>query len=97
VPQNSSIPPESGFRIEVERPTDDRGPPWRYEGVAVTPSGEYEVAVVVEDDGTVRVEASAAPSRMTLGVAAAVRTVCRHSVEPGEEPPQRIVRWQSER
>jgi hypothetical protein len=97
VPSNPSIPPESGFRIEVERPTGEQGPPWRYEGVAVTPSGEYGIAVVVEDDGTVRVESSAAPSRMTLGVATAVRTVCRHSVEPGAEPPQRIVRWHSER
>jgi hypothetical protein len=94
VSQRVSVPPESGFRIEVERPTGDHGPPWRYEGVAVTPSGEYGIAVVVEDDGSVHVEASSAPSRMTLGVASAVRTVCRHSVEPGAEPPQRIVRWQ---
>ncbi len=94
---NPSVPPESGFRIEVERRTGNEGPPWRYEGVAVTPSGEHRVAVVVEDDGTVRVEASAAPSRMTLGVAAAVGGACRQAGSPGSEPPQRIVRWHSER
>jgi len=93
-----SSPPESGFRIEVERDAGDEGPPWRYEGVAVTPCSEYGVAAVVEQSGAVHVEAAGdAPSRLLLGVAGVVRTACARAIAPEREPPVRIVRWHSER
>jgi hypothetical protein len=95
---HASNPPESGFRIEVERDRAGEGPPWRYEGVAVTPSMEYGVAAVVEESGEVHVEvAGDAPSRMVRGVATMVRTACGRTVTPDSEPPMRIVRWRAER
>jgi hypothetical protein len=48
--------PESGVRLDVQRPPRG-GPPWRYEGEAVTPTGRHRVVVDVEPDGTVRVVA----------------------------------------
>jgi hypothetical protein len=96
--QHVSNPPESGFRIEVERDADDDGPPWRYEGVAVTPSSEFTVAAVVEQSGAVHVEVEGdAPARLALGVTAMVRTACGRTTQPDSEPPVRIVRWHTER
>jgi hypothetical protein len=93
-----SSPPESGFRIEVARDGHDDGPPWRYEGVVVTPRCEYGIAAVVEENGAVRVEVGeGAPSRMALNVATMVRTACGRAIEPDGEPPMRIVRWHPER
>jgi hypothetical protein len=95
---HASNPPESGFRIEVERDREGEGPPWRYEGVAVTPCKEYGVAAVVEESGAVHVEVGGdAPSRMVLGVATMVRTACGRTIAPASEPPVRIVRWHPER
>src|ERR1019366_5112626 len=42
--------PESGVRIDVSRPRDG-GPPWRYEGEAVTPEARHPVIAVVSADG----------------------------------------------
>ena len=47
--------PETGVRIDVERPQAE-GPPWRYEGEAVTPSARFRVAASVAGDGAVTVE-----------------------------------------
>jgi hypothetical protein len=47
--------PESGVRIEVERPQSG-GPPWRYEGEAATPQGRMRLAAQVEGSGDVTVE-----------------------------------------
>jgi hypothetical protein len=51
--------PEGGVRIDVERPVLG-GPPWRYEGDAVTPTGRHRVVIDVESDGTVQVRTSEA-------------------------------------
>ena len=95
---HASSPPESGFRIEVERDGGGGGPPWRYEGVAVTPCKEYGVAAVVEETGEVHLEvAGDLPSRMVRGLATMVRTACGRTARRDSEPPMRIVRWRAER
>jgi hypothetical protein len=83
--------PESGFRIEVQR-AQDGGPPWTYDGHAISPTAAYGVSAVVERDGSVRVQlADGAPSRLVTKVAAVVRAACGAS-----EPPARIVAWRSD-
>jgi hypothetical protein len=93
----SSFPPESGFRIEVQRAGGD-GPPWQYAGHAVSPSKQYEVSAVVRDDGTVHVEIpEGAPSRLMTKVAAVVRAACgAPKPQPTTPPPERIVAWRSD-
>src|SRR5689334_16425806 len=44
--------PESGVRIEIERAASG-GPPWVYQGEAVTSNERYPVRAVVEADGAV--------------------------------------------
>ena len=39
-------PPETGVRIDVQREWAG-GPPWRYEGEAVTPSERFRVAAMI--------------------------------------------------
>ena len=46
--------PETGVRVEAERP--EGGPPWLYRGEAVTPSERLALQASVADDGTVIVE-----------------------------------------
>jgi hypothetical protein len=82
--------PESGLRIEVER-QHEGGPPWCYEGRAVTPSCAYGVSAVVKNDGTVDVEvASDAPPRLAERVVRVVKTACAGL-------PHRIVQWRGQR
>ena len=85
-----SYHPESGLRIEVER-RQQGGPPWCYEGRAVTPSSAYGVSAVVRMDGSVSVEvASDAPARLAQRVARVVKSACAGL-------PDRIVQWRGER
>jgi hypothetical protein len=89
--------PETGVRIELERPLEG-GPPWRYDGQAVTPTQRFDVAVVVSLDGDVAVEL---PEDAPEGLAARVRLVLRAAWKNAEQerpaPPRRIVRWRAER
>jgi hypothetical protein len=82
--------PESGLRIEVERQPED-GPPWCYQGRAVTPNGAYGLIAVVSEDGRVSVEVSSdAPAQLAVRVIRVVKTACAGL-------PQRIVQWRGER
>lgn len=98
--RRSSVPPESGCRIEVARSPDASGPPWHYTGLAHTPSTTYDVTAIVNVDGTVRVDlGTLAPPRLVRSVATLVRQACvRVEVEATPAPPpHRIVRWHGDR
>jgi hypothetical protein len=85
--------PESGVRIEVER-SRESGPPWRYEGEAVTPGMRFPVAATVADDGVVNVELeAAAPPGLAEKVRLLLKTAWRHADQDDAAPPKRIVRW----
>jgi hypothetical protein len=102
--------PESGVRIDVERPLSG-GPPWRYEGEAVTPHARFRMSAVVRADGDVTVEVSdtAAGVRQSLAELAErlrrmMRAAWKHASEDALDaesagpppPPRRIVRWRPE-
>ena len=95
--------PESGVRIDVAR-SRDGGPPWRYEGEAVTRDERFAVTVTVSAEGEVSVEmpggasAAATAERVRLLVRAAYKHAQAERGEGGERvpPPRRIVRWRAE-
>jgi hypothetical protein len=89
--------PETGVRIDVERERAG-GPPWRYEGEAVTPSERFRVAALIAEDGAVSVELqSGAPAGLAEKARLLVRTVWKHAHEDEAAPPRRIVRWRADR
>jgi hypothetical protein len=89
--------PETGVRIDIARGRAG-GPPWRYEGEAVTPSERFRVVAVVGDDGTVSVELqSDAPAGLAEKVRLLVRAVWKHAHDDDAPPPRRIVRWRADR
>jgi hypothetical protein len=100
--------PESGVRLDVERPVLG-GPPWRYEGEAVTPTGRHRVVVDVESDGTVQVRTGEADSPLTPFrgrgpetqtwevLRLIMRAVWKHAHAEGAPPPRRVVRWRPNR
>jgi hypothetical protein len=89
--------PESGFRIEVERPRAGDAP-WRYEGEVVTPSDRYRVAAVLGEDGGVSVELqSGAPAQLAEKTRLLVRSAWKHARDEEAPPPRRIVRWRADR
>jgi hypothetical protein len=82
--------PESGLRIEVERQPED-GPPWCYEGRAMTPNEAYGLRAIVSEDRRVSVEvASDAPPQIAVRVIRVLKTACAGL-------PQRIVQWRGGR
>jgi hypothetical protein len=90
--------PESGFRIELERPLHDAAP-WRYAGEAVTPGDRFGIEVSVEQDGTVSVQVPAeagAPPGLAEKVRLLVRAAVKHARDEGAAPPRRIVRWRAD-
>jgi hypothetical protein len=91
--------PESGVRIDVQRARLG-GPPWRYEGEAVTPAERFPLRAVVEADGSVTVElgVEATPARSPLAekVRLMMRAAWKHGQESATAPPRRIVRWRPE-
>ena len=89
--------PETGVRIDVQRPGAG-GPPWRYEGEAITPSQRFQVAALVAEDGAVSVELqSGAPAGLAEKARLLVRTAWKHAREDETTPPRRIVRWRADR
>lgn len=89
--------PETGVRIDVERERAG-GPPWRYEGEAVTPSERFRVAALIAEDGAVSVVLqSGAPAGLAEKARLLVRTVWKHAREDAAAPPRRIVRWRADR
>jgi len=91
--------PESGVRIDVTRPREG-GPPWRYEGEAVTPGARLSVTAVVSADGQVTVELAAGAAPAMAATAERVRLLLRaahkHAREDGQPPPRRVVRWRAD-
>jgi hypothetical protein len=89
--------PETGLRIEVERPRGG-GPPWRYEGHAFTPSEGFVVVATVGADGLVIVElAAGAPAALGEKTRLLLRAAWKHAHEDDADPPHRIVRWRADR
>jgi hypothetical protein len=90
--------PETGVRIVVER-TRAGGPPWSYEGEAVTPSARFRVTMTVEADGGVDVTLpSEAPAGLAEKARLIVRAAWRHARDDeAAAPPRRIVRWRADR
>ncbi len=82
--------PESGVRLELERPREG-GPPWEYRGRAATPDGEWPVAATIGAEGEVRVEA---PPELQTKVSLILRTAFKHGQGA---PPRKIVRWRGEK
>jgi hypothetical protein len=89
--------PETGVRIAVER-GGPGGPPWRYEGEAVTADARFPLVAVVAADGDVSVELPReAPAPLAEKVRLLVRAAWKHAQEDGAPPPRRIVRWRADR
>jgi hypothetical protein len=82
--------PESGVRLELERPREG-GPPWEYTGRAATPDGEYPVSATVSAAGDVEVQA---PPEVKTKVALILRAAWKHG---DGAPPRKIVRWRGEK
>ena len=94
--------PESGVRIELERPCGDV-PPWTYSGAAHVPSASHPVVVVVAHDGQVHVtldvrngQDAPAPD-LAEKVRLIVRAVTKQARADDVAPPLRIVRWRGEK
>jgi hypothetical protein len=88
--------PETGVRVEAERP--EGGPPWLYRGEAVTPSERLALQASVADDGTVIVELQGdTPASLRDRVRLILRTAWKHARDDGQPPPRRIVRWRADR
>jgi hypothetical protein len=88
--------PETGVRVEAERP--EGGPPWLYRGEAVTPSERLALQASVADDGTVIVELQGdTPAPLRDRVRLILRTAWKHARDDGQPPPRRIVRWRADR
>jgi hypothetical protein len=89
--------PESGVRVVVERPRAG-GPPWRYEGEAVTENARFRVAATADAAGVVTIELQGeAPAGLADKVRLMVRTAWKHARENDSPPPRRLVRWRPER
>jgi hypothetical protein len=90
--------PESGVRIEIERPAGG-GPPWLYEGEAVTSEERFPVRAVVEADGTVVFSSERAPPELLEKARLIVRAAHKNAREAdeGAPPPRRIIRWRGQK
>jgi hypothetical protein len=84
--------PERGVRIVLERHPGGE-PPWAYTGAAITPIAEHPLSARLDADGTVHVDAPAAPPELAVRARLILRTAFRQAAAAGEPPPRRIVRW----
>jgi hypothetical protein len=88
---------ESGARVIVERPRAG-GPPWRYDGEAVTQGACFRLAVTLDADGGVTVGLQPeAPAGLEDKVRLIVRAAWRHARQDEMAPPRRIARWRADR
>ena len=88
--------PESGLRLELERPRDG-GPPWVYEGDAVTLETRYRMRAVVSAEGHVEVDIEGAAREVAERARLIVRAAYKHAKEAdaASSPPRKIVRWRA--
>jgi hypothetical protein len=91
--------PESGLRVVIERPVEG-GPPWRYEGTALTSTLRFDLRATVTAEGEVVVElagdTSVAPPRdLAMRVRTMIRSAHKHAKDedPRAAPPRQIHRW----
>ena len=88
--------PESGIRVDVIR-SREGGPPWRYEGEAVTATARFALIVTVSAEGDVRIDPlPQAPEAIGDRVRLLMRTAYKHARDDGQPPPRHIVRWRAE-
>jgi len=88
--------PESGIRIEVERPRDG-GPPWRYAGAVITPDARFALLATVSAEGDVAVElAPNAPEELAQKARLLLRSVWKHARADNTAPPRRVGRWRAD-
>jgi hypothetical protein len=95
--------PESGVRVDVERPLQG-GPPWRYAGHVATPDAAFAVEATLGEDGSADVSLPPeAPGGLDEKVRLLLRAAFKHAHGPPGEgqgerrpPPRRIVRWRPE-
>jgi hypothetical protein len=88
--------PESGVRVDVERPLKG-GPPWRYVGHVATPAACVSLEATMGEDGSVDVSLPAdSPDGLDEKVRLLLRAAFKHAQGEGWPPPRRIVRWRPE-
>lgn len=88
--------PESGVRIDVERPHTG-GPPWQYRGTAATSDLEIALNATIDAEGEVRVElGGAGNAELAEKVRLLLRAAFKHSAENDLPPARRIQRWRGE-
>ena len=89
--------PESGVRIDLERPAGRR-PPWRYAGTVATPTEDFSLGAWVTKDGAVAIDARADltfPAGVEHKAKLLLRAVWKHAAADEAPPPRRIVRWRA--
>ena len=95
--------PESGIRVDVERPLHG-GPPWRYAGHVATPEASFALEATLGEDGSADVSLPTdAPDGLDEKVRLLLRAAFKHAQglpgegrDPRRPPPRRIVRWRPE-
>ena len=87
--------PESGMRLQIERPIEG-GPPYLYAGEVATPEGARPVAVVVDGQGEVTVQLEGADAVALERLRLMIRAALRHARDDGRPPPRRIQRWRKD-
>jgi hypothetical protein len=102
--------PESGVRIDVERPlsrarpqgaraqtSTEGGPPWHYTGHAATPDASFALEATLGEDGSAEVRLPPeAPAGLDEKVRLLLRAAFKHAQGEEMAPPRRIVRWRPE-
>jgi hypothetical protein len=88
--------PETGIRIDVERPQAG-GPPWRYRGTVATVDAELAVGATITEGGEVQVElAGPAAGELAEKIRLILRSVHKHAAADGLPPARRIQRWRAD-
>jgi hypothetical protein len=93
--------PESGVRVSLQRDRGE-GPPWRYDGEAVTESARFSLTARLDTAGVVTVALPPdAPPGLAEKVRLMIRTAWKHAQrdQASDEtaPPRRLVRWRANR
>lgn len=88
--------PESGIRLQIERPADG-GPPWKYAGEVALPDSSFLVSATVEADGAIELSFTpVAPESLHERIRLILRAALKHAQAEGAAPARRIVRWRPE-
>jgi hypothetical protein len=86
--------PETGVRIDLERPAS-AAPPWRYRGRVATPDCVFALRAQVSDAGAVTIEAGPLPEGLEQKTKLLLRAAWKHASAEAAPPPRRIVRWRA--